>query len=416
MASSQLIMDTPNLLEQLARRAFDFFWKEAHPDTGFVKDRANNAERDTFDVSSIASSGFALASLPIAVRRRWITNSQAIRRAEQMMESHLQLEHQHGWLYHFIHWETGKRQWQCEISSIDTGLFIMGALFAAQALEDKELMKRVNQFYERMDFQWMLTDGGGKPQEKTLGHGWKPETGFLKNRWNEYSEHMFLYLLALGSTSHTLPADCWEAWKRPQVRYKSFELLLGGPLFIHQMSHTYLDFRARRDRLGYHYGVSSRNASLAQQAFCAEHASQFKTYSEGIWGLTACDGPDGYRAYGAPGWVEHDGTIAPTASITSIIFTSKESQRAIQAIYDRHEKRLWGRYGFGNAFNVDRDWWDKEVIGIDLGMMLLALENHRSGMVWEFTEQIPAIKRGLQKAGFRTVEEDLSRAPLLLKG
>lgn len=408
-------METKKLLEQLAKRAFDFFWNETHPDSGLTKDRAHNYERDTFHISSIAASGFALASLPVAVERRWVSRAQALKRAQQMMEAHLQLEHQHGWLYHFLHWETGKREWQSEISSIDTGLFVMGALVASAYFNDRALKHLVDQFYERMDFQWMLTDGGTKPQERTLSHGWKPETGFLPNRWREYSEHNFLYLLALGSPSTPIPADCWDAWTRPVVRYRGYELLLGGPLFIHQMSHGYVNFRGKRDRLGYNYWISSRNATLAQIEFCKEHADRYKTYAHGVWGLTACDGPDGYHAYGAPGWVDHDGTVAPTASITSIIFTPEESVRTIKTIYDRYHQHLWGRYGFGNAFNVDRNWWDKEVIGIDLGMMLNALENHRSGLIWSLTAKIPAIQRGLKQAGFRPVSEDESRAPLRIE-
>ncbi|MFQ3610037.1 MAG: glucoamylase family protein [Fimbriimonadales bacterium] len=407
-------MDTKTLLEQLAKRAFDFFWNETHPDSGLTKDRANNYERDSFHVSSIAASGFALASLPTAVERRWVSKANALKRAELIMEGHLQLEHQRGWLYHFIHWETGKREWQSEISSIDTGLFIIGGLVASEYFDDRALRRRVNQFFERMDFRWMLTDGGAKPNERTLSHGWKPETGFLGNRWNEYSEHNFLYLLALGSPSTPIPAECWDAWRRPIVRYKEYELLLGGPLFIHQMSHGYIDFKNQRDRLGYDYWVSSYNATRAQIAFCAEHAVRYRTYEGGVWGLTASDGPDGYRAYGAPGWVEHDGTVAPTASITSIIFTPEESVRAIKTIYDRYHSRLWGRYGFGNAFNVDRNWWDREVIGIDLGMMLNALENHRSGLIWSLTAKMPAIQRGLREAGFYRTREDPTRAPLRL--
>ncbi len=405
-------MDTQTLIEQLAKRAFDFFWNETHPETGLTKDRAHNHERDSFHVCSVASSGFALASLPVAVERRWVSRADALKRAEQMLEGHLQLENQRGWLYHFVHWETGKREWQCEISSIDTGLFIIGALVASEYFNAPALRKRVNQFYERMDFRWMLTDGGQKPNERTLSHGWKPETGFLNNRWDEYSEHNFLYLLALGSPSTPIPMDCWDAWRRPLVRYKEYELLLGGPLFIHQMSHGYIDFKNRRDRLGYDYWVSSRNATLAQIAFCEEHSAQYRTYQGGIWGLTASDGPDGYRAYGAPGWVEHDGTISPTASITSVIFTPDESLRTIKTLYDRFGARLWGRYGFGNAFNVDRNWWGREVIGIDLGMMLNALENHRTGLIWSLSEKIPAIQQGLRLAGFRRTHEDALRTPL----
>lgn len=405
-------MDTKVLLEQLARRAFDYFWHEAHPDTGFVKDRANNYERDDFVASSIAASGFALAVLPIAVRRGWVERAQAVKRAEQTLESHLQLPHQRGWLYHFIHWETGERYWNCEVSSIDTGLLVMGALVAAEGLDAPVLRKQAQSLYERLDFPWMLTDGGARPTEKMLSMGWKPETGFLASRWDHYSEHMFLYLLAMGSPTHPIPSECWDAWYRPLLRYQNYPILFGGPLFLHQMSHVFIDFRGKRDRLGYNYWIASRNATLAQRAFCIEMAYRYKTYSEDVWGLTASDGPDGYRAYGAPGDIEHDGTVAPTAPITSLIFTPEESLKALRAIYDRYHSKLWGRYGFGNAFNVERDWWDKEVIGIDLGMMALAIENAETRLVWELSARIPAIQRGLKAAGFRAVSEDERRAPI----
>lgn len=408
-------MEMKALLDELAKRAFDYFWNEAHPDTGFVKDRASNHERDQFVVSSTAASGFALSALPIAVRRGWLEKQQAIKRAEQILESHLQLPHQHGWLYHFLHWASGERFWQCEISSIDTGLLVMGALVAAEGLEDSTVRKRAQILYERLDFRWMLTDGGKRPGEKTLAMGWKPETGFQPNRWDHYAEMMFLYLLGLGSPSTPLPADCWDAWFRPLIRYQNYPLLFGGPLFLHQMSHVYIDFRAKRDRLGYNYWIASRNATLAQRAFCSDLACRYKTYEKGIWGLTASDGPDGYRGYGAPGDIEHDGTVAPTASITSIIFTPQESLGVLKTIYEQYQPKLWGRYGFGNAFNVDRNWWDREVVGIDLGMLLLALENYQSGFVWELTGRMPAIQKGLKQAGFRTVSEEEKNAPLRLQ-
>lgn len=178
------------------------------------------------------------------------------------------------------------------------------------------------------------------------------------------------------------------------------------------MSHVFIDFRGKRDLLGYNYWIASRNATLAQCAFCIEMACQYKTYSEDIWGLTASDGPDGYKGYGAPGDIEHDGTVAPTASITSVIFTPTESLRAIKTIYDRYHTKLWGRYGFGNTFNVDRDWWDKEVVGINLGMMALAIENFETRLIWVTVMKHPTIQRGLKGAGFRNVSEEESTAPL----
>jgi len=400
------------LLNLIARRAFDFFRNEAHPKTGLVKDRANNFKEDDYTICSIASTGFALSALPIGVERKWITREQGYRRALLTLRYLQRHEHKHGWFYHFVNWETGKRIWNCELSSIDTALLLMGALVAAQYFNTREIKALANSLYERVDFQWMLTDGGAKPDEKLIGHGWKPETGFLRSRWHSYCEHMLLYLLAMGSPTYPIPKECWVVWERPHVTYKGFEMLTGGPLFLHQMSHVYIDFRSKRDRLGYHYGASSRNATLAQKQFCIDWRDQFKTYSADTWGLTASDGPDGYRAYGAPGMIEHDGTVAPTAAITSILFTPDESLAAAKAFYERYQNNLWGRYGFSNAYNLQRDWWGPDVIGIDLGMMLLALENHRTGSIWRLCSQIAPIKTGLQQAGFQAIQESEQEAPL----
>lgn len=401
------------LLNLIARRAFDFFYNETHPKTGLTKDRANNFKEDDYTICSIASTGYALAALPIGVERKWITREQGYRRAMLALHYLLEHEHKHGWFYHFVHWETGKRLWNCELSSIDTALLIMGVLVAGQYFNTREIKTLANRLYDRLDFQWMLTDGGAKPDERTIGHGWKPETGFLRNRWHSYCEHIFLYLLAMGSTIFPIAKECWDAWERPHVTYKGYEMLTGGPLFLHQMSHVYIDLRGKRDRLGYHYSVSSRNATLAQKQFCIDHRDKFKTYSANTWGLTASDGPDGYRAYGAPGkMTEHDGTVAPTAAITSIIFTPNESITAAKAFHGQYQDKLWGRYGFSNAYNLQRNWWGQDVIGIDLGMMLLALENHRTGFIWKLCSQIAPIKQGLQKAGFQTVQESETESPL----
>jgi hypothetical protein len=402
---------TQQLLNEVQQRAWRFFWNESHSDTGLTKDRANNFAPDDYTVSSIASTGYALAANVVAVQRGWLERKRAEQRTLTTLRFVLNdMFHFHGWLYHFVDWRDGKRVWNCEVSTIDTALFLAGALVAAEFFKG-EVAKLTDLFYRRLDFEVMRTDGGTKPNELRFTHGWRPEEGFLKNRWDYYCEHIILYILALGAPHQKLPETIWKAWERPVTEYQQrFPHLLGGPLFVHQMSHHYIDLRHRRDALGWDYWVSSVHATLANRQYCIDHQHRFRTFSEDIWGITASDGPDGYRGYAPFGIGDPtDGTVAPTAPIGSIIFTHKESLHAMQAMYDRYRSRIWGRYGFSNAFNVDRDWWDKDVIGIDLGMALLAIENYRTGSVWKMFLRRPEIQRGLQRAGLLVTKEPQPR-------
>ncbi len=259
-----------------------------------------------------------------------------------------------------------------------------------------------DELYGRVDFPWMLTDGGSRPDELLLSHGWTPENGFLRNRWDSYNELMLLYLLAIGSPTHPIPAKSWEAWSRPEGAYGGYETFAIGPLFTHQFSHAWVNFRNRPDRLGYDYWQSSVNATLANRQFCIDNQEGFQTYDEDVWGLTASDGPEGYRAYGAlPGAAVHDGTVSPAAPAGSIVFTPEWSLAALQTMYKRYGDRIWGRYGFSDAFNVDRDWWDQDVIGIDLGITLLMIENYRSTLVWRSFQRNEHVKAALDAVGLK---------------
>jgi hypothetical protein len=293
--------------------------------------------------------------------------------------------------------------WKCEVSSIDTALLLAGALFIGEFLKGSQVEALAQELYERADFQWMLTDGGARKDEKLIGHGWKPETGFLSSRWRSYSELMILYLLAIGSPTHPIDGSSWEAWKRPVGSYAGYTTFVCGPLFIHQFSHIFVDFRDKRDSLGYDYWASSVNATKANRQFCIDNADKYRNYGENVWGLTACDGPDGYRAYGAPPAKYanlHDGTVAPYASAASIAFTPELSVSALKCMYGKYFGRLWGRYGFSDAFNIHRDWFGTDVIGIDQGATLLMIENYRSRLIWDHFMRLDPIQRGMDKAGF----------------
>jgi hypothetical protein len=404
-AHTQTARPTPaqtRLLDEVQRRAFRFFWEKADPATGLVNDRAKNNGPDDYTVASIASTGFALASLPVAVERNWIGRPEAQRRAEQTLTYLLKMPHQHGWLTHFVDRSTGQRVWNSEVSTIDTALLVLGAITAGQYFKG-EVARLADNLYDRLDWRWVRTNGGTKPEKRTLSMGWRPETGFITSEWGDYNEGWLLYLLGLGAEKGSLDPESWSAWKRQGYTYQGREALSGGPLFLHQMPHCFYNVRDMRDRLGYDYWVDAVNSAHINKAYCLSLAGKRKAYASDVWGLTASDGPKGYNAYGVP--EPEDGTVGSTAALTSLPFTPEIALAALQEIDRRHHDKLWGRYGFGNAFNVDADWYDPDVIGIDLGMALLAIENYRTGLPWKLVHSHPATKRALEKAGFQKTKE-----------
>jgi hypothetical protein len=352
-------------------------------------------------VCNIAAVGFGLAASVIGANRGWLNQEEAYQRTRTTLAFLRDgMPHEHGFYYHFVDWQTGRRVWRSEISSIDTAWLMAGVLMAGHSYPESEAALIADELYRRIDFVWMLNDGGRRPRELLLNHGWTPETGFLPYRWDSYNELMLLYLLAIGSPTHAIPAACWEAWARPRDSYAGYKTFAIEPLFAHQFSHAWIDFSSRRDRLGYDYFESSVAATQANRRFCLDHRHKYRTYEEDVWGLTASDGPDGYQAYGAPpGVARHDGTVAPAAAAGSIVFTPELSCAALTTMHTKYGDRIWGRYGFSDAFNVERGWWGQDVIGIDLGITLLMIENYRSGLVWQRFEQNASIRAALNAVG-----------------
>lgn len=389
-------------MDDVQRRAVLFFTECAHPKTGLVRDRASNFGPDTYDVASIASTGYGLAALTVGVERGWVKRAAAIKQAERTLRFVLGMPHKHGWLYHFVDWRTGERRWNCEISSIDTTLLVIGALTCGRYFRGTDVERLANRLYDRLDWTWMRTNGGAKPDKLLVSHGWKPETGFLANDWGSYCEHMFLYLLGLGARRDPLPAASWTAWKRGSYAYRGIKTIAAGPLFWHQMAHAYYDFRNRKDALGYDYQREAARATRIHRRFCTDNPTKRKSYGVYGWGLNACDGPDGYRAYGVP--EPEDGTLTPTAVLAASMVDADAALTTAMHMRKTYGARIWGRYGFVNAFNLDRDWFDRDVIGIDLGMALLAIENHRSGMIWKLVASHPSTVRAFRRAGFRRSE------------
>ena len=299
LISRAALASETNTLFELERKAFDFFWQEAHPETGLIKDRAKNHGADKYDVCSIAATGFGLAAIPVGVERGWISRKEGEEQAILTLRTFAdKLPHHHGWIYHFVNWKTGERAWKCEVSSVDTAWLLCGALLAGEYFggESRALADLI---YRRVDFQWMLTDGDALPNSKTLCMGWKPETGFVKSRWDTFSEHLALEILALGSPTHPVPAATWLGWKRNVGEYHGHKTFRCGPLFTHQYSHAFIDFRDRKDALGFDYFESARQATLANREFCIAQSGRFKTYGSDVWGLSACDNPDGITKHTA---------------------------------------------------------------------------------------------------------------------
>lgn len=393
------------LLDEVQRRAVRFFWERSNPKTGLANDRAKNGGVDDYTVASTASTGYALAALPIAVERKWVGRGDAEKRAVRTLRFILdKMPNVHGWLYHFVDGRTGERVWNSEVSTVDTSLLVTGALVCGQYFGG-DVQRFANALYDRIEWTWARTNGGAKSNKLLVSHGWTPEKGFIENDWDSYCELMLIYLLGLGAKRDPLPPASWLAWTRPEVTTAGMTTLAGGPLFMHQMAHAYYDFRGLRDPLGFDYWVSSANATRINRQFCIDNASKRKTYGPQIWGLNASDGPDGYKAYGVP--APEDGTVSPTGVLASLLFTPALSKSAAREMYARFGSRIWGPYGFADSFNVDRDWYDPDVIGIDLGMALLAIEDHRTGLIWKLMRSHPAAARALKAAGFhKTVEPE----------
>jgi hypothetical protein len=405
-----LSADDERFLEDLSRRTFAFFWEQADPATGIVRDRSKTdgspASEVARQIGSIASVGFGLSGLCIAAERGWQPRARAIERAELTLQWFAErMPHERGWFFHFVDLRTGAREWQSELSSIDTGLLLAGVLTVRRCFaDDPEVVRYADTIYRRVDFQWMLA---GHPT--LLSHGWKPESGFLQSRWDRYCELMILYLLAIGSPTHPIRADSWQAWSRPVTTFDTFAYVGGpDPLFVHQYSHAWIDFRGRTDTSptnpmtlpAIDWFDNSVSATRAHRAFCLSLALEFPAYSANLWGITASDSKKGYVAWGGPPRHQAiDGSVVPAAAAGSLMFTPDISVPALREIHRRFGERIYGRYGFADAFNPQDGWVNPDVIGIDLGITLLSAENLRTGHVWKWFMGNPEIRNALNQAG-----------------
>ena len=436
--------ELPLLFEDIERRTFDFFWANGNPANGMVPDRFPSNSP-----ASIAAIGMALTAYVIGVDRGFITREQArartlatvrfFRHAPQGTQRVGMTGHK-GFFYHFLDMKTGQRAYRSELSTVDTALLI-GGMLHAQAYFDTDhpdevaIRALVDQIYWRVDWKWAQVRG------EFVSMGWKPESGFIPHDWQGYNEAMLVVLLALGSPTHPVGAEAWNAWtnsyKGAWGRFMGYEHLSFAPLFGHQYSHLWIDFRGIQDatmrQRGIDYFENSRRATYAQRAYAIANPKGWTDYGANVWGFTACDGPGwlhdtdrrgrdrfflDYRARGAGLYATiDDGTIAPTAALSSLPFAPEIVIPAIEEMHARFGKVIYSKYGFLDSFNrsfttldarlsngrVDADfgWVATDYLGIDQGPILAMIGNYRNERVWNDMRKCLPLRRGLERAGFR---------------
>ncbi|MDX6383028.1 MAG: hypothetical protein QOK48_601 [Blastocatellia bacterium] len=416
-------------LAQLQSDTFNYFLHEMHPVHGLIPD-STRAESP----SSIAVVGFALTVYPIAVERRYLSRAEAVKRTLFK----LRFFHDgpvgegpdsiglRGFYYHFLDMNTGRRVWNSEVSTIDTAILIAGALTAAQYFDrdtaaEREIRKLADELYRRVDWQWAQHGG------LTVTHGWKPETGFIKYRWTGYSEALILYLLALASPTFPIRPESYRAWTKTYKWKKiyGYEYLFAGPLFIHQLSHMWIDFRGIQDDYmrskSIDYFENSRRATYVQQAYAVRNPKHFKGYGEHIWGVTASDGPGpatrrirgkamrfyDYKARGVP-YGPDDGTLAPWAVVASLPFAPELVLPSL-GYFNQEFPEMTSKYGFKCSYNPTfsdskqnkNGWVSLGYYGLDQGPIVAMIENYRTGFLWRLMKGCPYIIEGLRRAGFR---------------
>lgn len=430
------------LLDDLEQRTFRYFWETTDPRSGLAPDRW-----PTPSFASIAATGFALTAYPIGVERGFITRAQArsrvlatlrfFRDAPQGPEPTGRSGYK-GFFYHFLDMRTGARFGQTELSTVDTALLLAGMLacqswFDGTDAEETQIRALADEIYARVDWRWAQT------RPPRIGHGWHPETGFIASDWTGYDEAMIVYLLALGSPTFAVGTDAWDAWcgtydSRSWGSEYGYTFLRFPPLFGHQFSHCWVDFRGIFDRYmrgrGFDYFENSRRAVHAQRAYAIANPMGWKGYGENVWGISASDGPADvtlpymgqmrtFRSYAGRGaggaHTYDDGTLAPYAAGASIAFAPEIVIPALAAMRERYGAHIYSAYGFLDAFNPSFDyavplkhgrivpevgWVDTDYLGIDQGPMLAMLGNHRGEIVWRAMRRNGYVRLGLQRAGF----------------
>lgn len=416
-----------SMLDSIERTTFLYFQNEADATKGFVKDRAAS-----WAPCSIAATGFGLPTYAIAAERKWISREEAITQTLKILRFFAESDQStdtittgyKGFYYHFLNLKTGKREWHCELSTVDTGLLMMGIIFARNYFnednaDEQEIRTLAAKLLGRLDWNFFyLPDNAKHPH--TISMAWTPENGILNWGWHGYDEALFLYILAAGTGMDNIETSykAWQSsfqWKTP---YNGLSHVTFPPLFGHQFSECFIDFRGLADpymkEKGIDYFENSRRATLVQEKYAIQNPKNWVGYDSLTWGITASDGPgdkynfddkkfEGYAGRGTSGpdeTIAEDGTLAAYASLSSLPFTPALSLATIKNINAKYGTKLWGKYGYYDSFNPTAKWVDNDFLGIDEGPMLLMIENFRSGMVWKYVMKDPIIQTGLNKLHF----------------
>ena len=393
----ELTHEDIGFLDDLERLGCNYFLEQASPGTGQVLDRAKAFDppgvRDSRRMASVAATGFGLTALCIADRRGYIPHETVLARVRNTLRFHHdKLENMHGFFSHFNDVESGAPYRGSEVSPIDTSLLLCGVLTARQHFRpDREIYELATDLYHRVDWTWMLNGGD------MFAMGWR-DGNFLSGRWNHYSELMMMYLLALGSPTHPIGTASWNAWERPVMHFENYTYVSAAdPLFVHQYSHAWFDFRKRRDKF-VNYFENSIVATRAHKAFCI---SLGVPYSPDYWGITASDTQHGYSAWGGPPPLgDIDGSVVPCAAGGSLAFVPAECLHVLRSLKQNYGDKAWARYGFCDAFNPKNHWFNPDCLGINQGITVVMAENLRTGFVWKTFTRNPEVAVAFQRAGF----------------
>lgn len=414
-------------LDSLQYRTFLYFWYECNPDNGLVKDRSTKDSP-----ASIAATGFAIPAWAIGAEKEWITRDQAAQRTLNLLKFLFASEQSkdkfatgyEGFYYHFLDMTTGKREWNCELSSIDTGLLFAGIIFAKNYYKgsdetEKSIRVLSQEILQRANWKFFTLPANHKTPY-TICLGWSPEEKFHEWGWHGYNEALILYIIAagLGMEKAEEGYKTWLStyqWAEP---YHGLAHVVFPPLFGHQYSHMFIDLRGIADfymqKKELDYFENSRRATYTQLEYAKENPKQWIGYDSLTWGITACDGPGfikdgkeffGYAGRGTSGKEYNyfdDGTIAPTAAGGSIVFAPEIVIPTLISFKQKYGKSgLWGKYGFVDAFNLTAEWFAKDYLGIDQGPIILMIENFHNGFVWKYLMQDEIVRDGLSRLGFK---------------
>lgn len=385
------------------KKSYNFFIHEVNTNDkscgyGLIRDKTILANH----VASIASVGYGLAALIIGIEHRWLSYKEGYKRADKTLDTFLKnVENKNGFYYHFVNMDNGKREWNCEISIIDTAILICGAITAGEYFGGA-VKQKAEILYKRINWEWYRNK-----DTNYFYMGYTPEEGFW-GHWDMYAEQLMLYVLGVSSPTFPINEDMYYEFQRKRADYKGIKEIIYtycGALFTYQFSHAWINFTDLKDKKGDNWFDNSVKATKANRQYCIDNANQFKTYAENSWGLTPCLGPKGYCGYGAKPCetnleIENDGTITPCGAIGSIVFTPKESIKAMEYYYNNFPK-LWGKYGFKDGYNLEQSkpWFAQEYIGIDKGIEILMIENYLSGTIWKYFMKNRYVKEGLEKLG-----------------